>query len=77
VLYVLRERRHMWSSRPGNWVVASSVADISIASALALSGTLMEPLGWPVVAGVFTAAIGFALVLDRIKLPVVSAFRVE
>jgi H+-transporting ATPase len=77
VLYVLRERRHMWSSRPGNWVVASSVADISIASALALSGTLMEPLAWPAVAGVFTAAIGFALILDRIKLPVVSAFRVE
>ena len=24
VLFVLRERRHMWSSRPSNWIVASS-----------------------------------------------------
>ena len=44
VLYALRERRHMWSSKPGNWVLASSAADISIVSVLALSGTLMEPL---------------------------------
>ena len=33
VLYVLRERRRMWSSKPGNWVLASSVADIAIVSA--------------------------------------------
>jgi hypothetical protein len=44
---------------------------------LALSGTLMEPLGWPVIAAVFTAAIGLGLLLDQIKLPVISAFRVE
>ncbi len=77
MLYVLRERRHLWSSRPSNWVLASSVADISIASTLALSGTLMEPLGWPVIAALFTGATGFALVLDGIKLPVISAFNVE
>jgi H+-transporting ATPase len=77
VLYVLRERRHMWSSRPSNWVLASSALDIVIVSVLALSGTLMEPLGWPVIAAVFTAAIGLGLLLDQIKLPVISAFRVE
>ena len=76
-LYALRERRHMWSSKPGNWVLASSAADISIASVLALSGTLMEPLAWPVIAAVFTAAVGFGLALDQIKLPVMSALEVE
>jgi H+-transporting ATPase len=77
VLYVLRERHHMWSSRPSNWIVASSVVDIAIVVTLALSGTLMEPLSWRVLAAVFVAAAGFALILDRIKLPVTALFKVE
>jgi len=77
VLYVLRERRHMWDSKPSNWVLASSAADIAIISTLALSGILMEPLPWRVVAAIFIAAAGFALILDQIKLPVTSAFKVE
>jgi H+-transporting ATPase len=77
VLFVLRERRQMWSSRPSNWILASSVVDIAIVAALALSGTLMEPLSWRVLAAVFVAAAGFALILDRIKLPVTAVFKVE
>jgi H+-transporting ATPase len=77
LLYVLRERRRMWSSKPSNWVLAASATDIAIVSLLALSGTLMEPLAWPVMAAVFTAAIGFALILDQIKLLVMAAFKVE
>jgi H+-transporting ATPase len=76
LLYVVRERRHLWSSRPGNWVLASSAVDIAIVSVLALSGTLMEPLPWQVLAAVFAAAAGFALILDQIKLPVKAAFKV-
>ena len=77
ILYVLRERRSMWSSKPGNWVLASSVAGIALVAALALSGTLMQPLPWRILAAIFLAAIGLALILDRIKLPVTAAFKVE
>ncbi len=77
VMYVLRERRPMWNSKPGNWVLASSFVDIAIVSTLALSGILMEPLPWHVVAAVFVAAAGFALVLDRIKLPITAAFKIQ
>lgn len=77
LLYVLRERRRMWSSRPSSWVLASSAADIAIVSLLALSGTLMEPLSWRALAAVFVFAAGFALLLDQIKLQVMSAFKVE
>jgi H+-transporting ATPase len=77
VLYVLRERRRMWASRPSNWILASSVIDIAIVLALALSGTLMQPLPARVIAAIFVAAIGFAFILDRIKLPVTAAFKVE
>ncbi|MGE3712636.1 MAG: HAD-IC family P-type ATPase [Hyphomicrobiaceae bacterium] len=76
VLFVLRERRHMWNSRPSNWVLASSAADIAIVSALALSGLLMEPLPLRVIAAVFLAAAGFGLILDQIKLPITSTFKV-
>jgi H+-transporting ATPase len=76
LLYVVRERHHIWSSRPGNWVLASSAVDIAIVSTLALSGILMEPLPWRVLAMVFAAAAGFALILDQVKLPVKAAFKV-
>jgi len=77
LLYVVRERRHLWSSKPGNWVLASSAVDIAIVSTLAISGILMEPLPWRVLAAVFAAAAGFALILDQVKLPVKAAFKVE
>lgn len=77
VLFALRERRHLWSSKPSGWVFASSATDIAIASALALSGTLMEPLPWQFLAGVFVSAAVFALVFDLIKRPVMSALKVE
>jgi H+-transporting ATPase len=76
VLYVLRERRHMWCSKPGAWVLASSALDIGVVSALAWSGTLMAPLPMGIVAAVFTAAAGFAVVLDQIKVPVMRAFKI-
>jgi H+-transporting ATPase len=77
VLYVLRERRAMWASMPGRWVLASSALDIAIVSTLALSGILMAPLPAQVIASIFVAAIGFAFILDRIKLPVTALFKVE
>lgn len=77
VLYVVRERRHMWSSVPGNWVLAASVADIAFVSALALAGILMEPLPWQIVVAILAAASGFALILDRIKLRITAKVRVE
>ncbi len=77
LLYVVRERRRMWSSKPSNWVLAASAADIVIVSTLAWSGTLMAPLPWPAMAIVFIAAIGFGLVLDQVKLLVLTAFKVE
>ena len=42
--YAIRERRRLWSSRPSFWLVVSSVADILIASTLAVCGIFMVPL---------------------------------
>jgi H+-transporting ATPase len=76
LLYVVRERRQLWSSRPGNWLLVSSAVDIAIVVTLATSGILMEPLPWRVLAILFAAAAGFALLLDQIKRPVTAAFKI-
>ncbi|MFY9639482.1 MAG: HAD-IC family P-type ATPase [Rhodomicrobium sp.] len=66
-IYAVRDRRRMWSSRPGNWLVLSSLLDVGIAASLAITGTLMEPLPALAVAAVFAAAIAFSVVLDTVK----------
>jgi H+-transporting ATPase len=68
--YTNRERRHLWSSRPSIWLLGSSVADLLIASTLAIGGIAMTPLPAWVVAGTLAAAVIFAILLDLVKVPV-------
>jgi H+-transporting ATPase len=68
VFYVSRERQHIWSSRPGQWLIASSIVDLSIFSVLSSNGILMMALPIAIVAGLFVAAATFAFVLDAVKL---------
>ena len=72
----MRERRRLWSSRPGAWVLAASAIDIGVVSILAVSGTLMEPVSPHVLAMIFGAAVAFALILDQVKRPVLAAFKI-
>ncbi|HUA55240.1 MAG TPA: HAD-IC family P-type ATPase [Candidatus Sulfotelmatobacter sp.] len=72
VLYVARERRRLWRSRPSAWLIASSVADVGIIATLATGGILMAPLPVPIAGAVLAAAAVFAVVLDQVK---VAAFR--
>jgi H+-transporting ATPase len=67
VFYVSRERRHLWSSRPGSWLIASSLLDITLFSTLAIQGILMTPLPATIVACVFGAAIVLGFCLDTVK----------
>jgi H+-transporting ATPase len=68
--YANRERRRLWSSCPSSWLVVSSVADILIASTLAIGGIFMTPVPIFVVAATFGAAVVFAFVVDAAKGPV-------
>src|SRR5471032_525978 len=76
VLYVVRERRHLWSSRPGRWLLASSGIDLALVSLLALAGIVVAPLPGAVLGSVFMAAVLFALVLDMAKLALFRRFTV-
>jgi H+-transporting ATPase len=76
MLYAIRERQHIWGSRPSLWLVVSSVADIVIASTLAIGGIAMTPLPVSMVAGVLAAAVAFALVMGLVKVPIFARLRV-
>jgi H+-transporting ATPase len=75
VLYVVRERDRLWTSRPGNWLLASSVTDVTIIATLAISGTVMTELPAPVVFGVLGAAVVFAFVLDTVKVAIFARLK--
>jgi H+-transporting ATPase len=74
--YANRERRRLWSSRPSFWLVLSSVADIMIASTLAISGIFMIPLPIVVVASTLAATVVFAFVVDAAKGPVFERLQI-
>ena len=74
--YTNRERRHLWSSRPSIWLLLSSVADLLIASTLAVGGIAMAPLPAPVVAGTLAAAVAFAVLSDLVKVPVFQRLKI-
>jgi len=69
-LYAVRERQHLWSSRPGIWVILASIIDVVIISALAVRGIAMHSLPLIVVTSTLAAALVFAFLLDQIKVPV-------
>jgi len=71
-IYAIRQRRHLWGSRPSLWLAVSSVADILIASILSIEGIAMAPLPAWIVAFTLAAATAFAVLADLVKVP---AFR--
>jgi H+-transporting ATPase len=75
--YVVRERRHLWSSRPSGWVVLSSVVDISIIALLAGFGILMHALPWAAIGALVAATALFALALDLVKSLLFSRLNIE
>jgi len=74
--YNNRERRRLWSSRPSTWLVASSIADVLIASTLAVGGIAMSPLPAWVVAATLATATAFAIMLDFVKVPVFRRLKI-
>jgi H+-transporting ATPase len=70
ILYTVRERRHLWSSRPSSWLMAASLADLLVIGTLATRGILMQPLPVAVVAALLALTVVFCLLLDLIKVRV-------
>ena len=75
-IYAIRERRHLWQSRPSRWLAASSVADVLFASTLAIGGFAMTRLPVAAVAGTLGAAAVFTFIMDAVKVPLLARLKI-
>lgn len=66
-IYMVRQRRHFWESRPGKWMVMSSVGDIVVVSVAASRGLLMEAISPRVVFSLLIACCGYFAAVDFMK----------
>jgi H+-transporting ATPase len=66
-VYLLRERRHLWDTRPGPYLVASSALGLGVTALLALGGILMAPVRPAVLLGVVGVGAAFYFGLDWMK----------
>ena len=76
ILYVVRERRHFWNSRPSNWLMFSSVLDVLLISVLASRGILMTALPLSDIGCLAISATLFTFLLDAVKVPVVRRLQI-
>ena len=69
-IYAIRDRRHLWGTRPSLLLVLASGVDVVIASTMAVGGIAMTRLPASLVAATLAAAVAYSLVLDLVKIPV-------
>ena len=73
-VYLVRERKRFWSSRPSRWMLWSSSLDVMVVSLLAARGIFMAQLAPEVVAGLLAATLIYLLVIDNVKLAILRVF---
>ncbi len=76
-VYLVRERRYFWHSRPGPWLVLASVADITAVSLLATQGILMAPLRLTLVGGLLVLVVIFLIAVDFLKVRIFRYFNLK
>jgi H+-transporting ATPase len=74
-IYVIRERRHFWSSTPSSWMLLSSLADVIIVTLLASRGILMAPLPLMIIVLILVTCLGYLAALDFFKVSILRKFR--
>jgi len=77
LIYILRERGPLWRSCPSPLMMLFSLADIAVISFLATSGTLMRPLPLAVVVATLAVTVVFILLLDRVKIAILSRWQID
>jgi H+-transporting ATPase len=70
MIYLVRERDHFWHSRPGKWLLLSTVLDVIVVSFMATAGILMAPIPVKLAAGMLGVIIIYLIVLDFLKVGV-------
>jgi H+-transporting ATPase len=72
-VYLARERRHLWQSRPSAWMLTATTADLTAVTVFATLGVLMTPVPLGDVLVLLGAVAAATLLLDTVKVPLGSA----
>ena len=75
-VYLVRERRHFWQSRPGRALILSTLGDLLVIGFMASRGILMVPLPLNVLAVMLLGIVLYSVALDFYKLVVFHWFRI-
>ena len=67
MIYLVRERHHFWTSRPGRWLVLASALDILVVILLASFGILMQPIPLWLTLATLALTAAALVVLDFFK----------
>lgn len=76
-VYLVRERNHLWHSRPSKWLMLSSAVDVFIVSLLATMGILMAAIPWSYVVSLLIVVLAFTFFVDSLKIRVFEFFGVR
>ena len=74
-VYLVRERKHFWSSVPSKWLLTASLFDILAVGILSTRGILMAPIPVDLVLGLIVAVIAYLFVIDFIKIRIFRRIR--
>ena len=76
ILYVVRERRYFWDSRPSTWLMVSSGLDVLLISILASRGIWMTALPLGIIGCIGIGATLFTFLLDAVKVPLIRKLQI-
>ncbi len=76
-VYLVRERRHFWQSRPGRALILSTSGDLLVIGFMASHGILMTALPLQVLGLVFAAIMVYGMLLDFYKIAVFRWFHIS
>lgn len=76
-IYMIRERRHFWSSSPSLWMIISSLMTISITSVFAISGIFMDKLTLALVLSLLCLTVVYFATLDLFKTLIFNFLKIK
>lgn len=77
MVYLVRERGHLWASRPSRWMMLASALDVLIVILLASFGILMEAIPLRLILGTLVLTAVALLGLDYLKVQLFQRFRLH
>ncbi len=67
-VYLVRERRHFWQSRPSSFLIVATLIDIIVVSMMASQGILMTAISPLLIAGLLAVATAYLTLVDFLKI---------